>query len=41
MEQFERELSFAFANEDEKAIPVLKQYVKDLEKENKRLKKRL
>jgi len=38
MEQFERELSFKFANEDDKAEAVLKEYLRDLQKENARLK---
>lgn len=38
MEQFERELSFKFANEDEQAEAVLKEYLRDLQKENSQLK---
>ena len=38
MEQFERELSFKFANEDDKAEAVLKEYLRDLQKENAKLK---
>lgn len=38
MEQYERELSFKFANEDDKSIPVLKEYLKELQQENKLLK---
>ena len=39
MEQFERELSFKFANEDEQAEAVLKEYLRDLQKENSQLKR--
>jgi phosphoglycerol transferase MdoB-like AlkP superfamily enzyme len=38
MEQFERELSFKFANEDDKAEAVLKEYLRDLQRENSKLK---
>ena len=38
MEQFERELSFKFANEDDKAEAVLKEYLRDLQRENAQLK---
>ena len=38
MDQFEKELSFAFGNEDDKAIKVLNTYLNDLKKENKNLK---
>jgi hypothetical protein len=38
MEQFERELSFKFANEDDKAEAVLKEYLRDLQRENAKLK---
>ena len=40
MEQFERELSFKFANEDDKAEAVLKEYLRDLQRENSKLKSR-
>lgn len=39
-EQFERELSFKFANEDEHCERVLKEYVKLLEKRKAELKRR-